>query len=111
MQTRLPTVEGNLSLVFAALVQSVTSVPPETIDLTIRPRCEARKAEKDEIVVCARPSDENPYRINQPQPRQSDIPKAELQLADGINASAETENVDVGGFPSNRLMVRLKIKF
>jgi hypothetical protein len=32
-------------------------------------------------------------------------------LSDVVSAAAETENVDVGGRPSNRLMVRLKIKF
>ena len=53
----------------------------------------------------------SPYRINQAVPRQLEPPKAELQLADGLTAAAETENVDVGGFPSNRLMVRFKIKF
>ena len=34
-----------------------------------------------------------------------------MQLDQGLSASAETESYDVGGFPSNRLMVRLKIKF
>jgi hypothetical protein len=94
------------------MAQAVTSVPPEKIDLTIRQPCEARESKSDEIVVCARRNDgSSPYRISQPPPRQSDIPKAELQLADGLNASAETESANVGGFLSNRMMVRLKIKF
>ena len=100
-----------MSLLFAAIAQAVTSAPPEKIDLTIRQPCEAQKSNDDEIVVCGRKNGHSPYRISQPPPRQSDLPKAELQLSDGISAAAETENVDVGGFPSNRVMVRLKIKF
>ena len=101
-----------MSLLAAAIAQAVTATPPEKIDLTIRQPCESQKSNDEEIVVCARRADGfSPYRINQPPPRQSDLPKAELQLADGVSAAAETENVDVGGFPSNRLMVRLKIKF
>jgi hypothetical protein len=102
-----------MSLLFAAFVQAVTSVPPEKIDLTIPRPCEAQNSnDDDEIVVCGRRREGfSPYRINQPTPRQSEPPKAELQLADGVRAAAETENADVGGFPSNRVMVRLKIKF
>jgi hypothetical protein len=101
-----------MSLLFAVFAQAVTSVPPEKIDLTIPQPCEAQKSNDDEIVVCGRKGEGfSPYRINQPTPRQSEPPKAELQLADGVRAAAETENADVGGFPSNRVMVRLKIKF
>ena len=105
-------VEPSLSLLFAVIAQAVASVPPEKIDLTIRQPCKAQVTSGDEIVVCARRNDGiSPYRINQPLPRQSNVPKAELQLADGLSASAEAENADVGGFSSNRAMVRLKIKF
>lgn len=94
------------------LAQAITSPPPEKIDLTLPQPCETQESKEDEIVVCARRSDGfSPYRINQPMTRQSEPAKAELQLADGVNAAAETENASVGGFPSNRLMVRLKIKF
>lgn len=34
-----------------------------------------------------------------------------MQIANGINLTAETENAEINGFPSNRLMLRLKIKF
>ena len=40
-----------------------------------------------------------------------DLKKAELQVADGVKAAAETEGADMGEFGSSRLMVRLKIKF
>ncbi|MBA3729547.1 MAG: hypothetical protein H0W92_01880 [Sphingomonas sp.] len=101
-----------MSLLLAAMAQAVASVPPQKIDLTIRPPCETQKANESEIVVCAhRSGDLGPYRIKQLAARQSSIPKAEMQLADGVSASADAEQVDVGGFPSNRLMVGLKIKF
>lgn len=101
-----------MSLLLIALAQAVTSTPPEKIDLTAPQPCETQKSKDDEIVVCARRNDgSSPYRINQPMPRKSEPAKAELQLADGVDAAAETENADVGGFPSNRVMVRLKIKF
>jgi hypothetical protein len=101
-----------MSLLVVALAQAVTSAPPEKIDLTLPRPCETQKSNNDEIVVCARRGDGfSPYRINQPLPSQSETPKAELQLADGVKAAAETESADVGGFPSNRVMVRLKIKF
>jgi hypothetical protein len=34
-----------------------------------------------------------------------------VKIADGVSAGAETESVEVGGFPSNRLMLRFKMKF
>jgi hypothetical protein len=34
-----------------------------------------------------------------------------VQIAPGVSAAAETEQADVGGFPSNRFLVRFKIKF
>ena len=85
---------------------------PEGAAVPIPPSCEARPAGNDEIVVCAgRRDGSSPYRISQPPARQSELPKAEVQIADGVSAGAETEQADVGGFPSNRVMVRLKIKF
>jgi hypothetical protein len=100
-----------MSLVIAVLAQAVAS-PPETIDVAARQPCETQKSNEGEIVVCAHRSGElGPYRIKPISPRQSGIPKAEVRLADGVHASAESEQADVGGFPSNRFMVRLKIKF
>jgi len=103
---------ANLYFLLAAVAQAVASVSPEKIDLTVRQPCEIPKSNENEVVVCARRSgDLSPYRIKQLPARQSNIPKAETQLADGVRASAEAEKADVGGFPSNRLMIGLKIKF
>jgi hypothetical protein len=37
--------------------------------------------------------------------------KNEVSIANGVAVSAETENADVGGLASNRIMLRLKVKF
>ncbi len=98
--------------IMIVLAQAVTSVPPGKIDLTVPQPCETQKSTESEVIVCGRRTDgSSPYRLNQPPTQPSDIQKAETQLADGVRVSAETENVDIGGTPSNRLMVRLKIKF
>ncbi|NUS99901.1 MAG: hypothetical protein HOP96_02870 [Sphingomonas sp.] len=98
-----------MSLFLAALMQTASAGPPEVIDLTISQPCQ-QKAEGDEVVVCANRG-ESPYRLPKSAPRASKPAKAEVQIADGVSAGAETENVDVGGFPSNRLMLRFKMKF
>ncbi|HEU4704969.1 MAG TPA: hypothetical protein VFS45_04605 [Sphingomicrobium sp.] len=102
--------EGRLTLFLAALAQAVASVPPERIDLTRS--CEARAATDQEIVVCGRRGEgPGPYRIAQMPPERASIPKAEVQVADGVRIAGETETVDVGGFPSQRFVLRLKLAF
>ena len=101
-----------MSLLLLLAFQAVGSVPAEQIVPATAPRCEARASSTDEIVVCApRPDVPSPYRINQPAAAESGPSKAEVQIARGVIAAAETEQADVGGFPSNRLVVRLKFKF
>ena len=92
------------------LAQVVSASPPERVDLTIPQPCRAESA--GEVVVCANRSGESPYRLKQPVERAREgLPKAEKQIAEGVGVAAETEAADVGGFPSNRAMIRLKIKF
>ena len=101
-----------MPLFLVIFAQVVSAVPPERIDLTIPQPCTSQTGQNDEIVVCGNRGDgSSPYRINQPPAPQKQLPKAEVQLANGASAGAETESVDVGGFPSNRLMLRLKLKF
>ena len=100
-----------MPLFLFALTQAISASPPDRIDLTIPQPCTSRKAESDEVVVCANPDGISPYRINQPPSGPSaQVPKAVVQLANGLSAAAETENADVGGFNSNRAMLRLKFK-
>ena len=92
------------------LPASTRAAPPERIDLTIPQPCRAESA--GEVVVCANRNGESPYRLKQPaEQAKKGLPKAEKQIAEGVSVAAETEAVDVGGFPSNRAMIRLKIKF
>jgi hypothetical protein len=101
-----------LALLFLAMVQATGSVPSEAVALPIQQPCKAQRSTSDEVVVCARRGDgSSPYRIKQMPPPHSEIAKAEMQLGHGLSAGAEVESYDVGGFPSNRMMVRLKIKF
>ena len=99
-----------MMLLALALAQVVTAARPETIDLTIPQPCRAESA--GEVVVCANRNGESPYRLKQPpQQAKEGLPKAEKQIAEGVSVSGETQQADVGGFPSNRAMIRLKIKF
>jgi len=101
-----------MSLVFLLLAQAPAAAPDVAPALTAPSQCDPRSSASGEIVVCGRRADgSSPYRINQPPARQPAVPKAEVQLGGGVSAGAETEQADVGGFPANRVMVRLKIKF
>lgn len=105
--------EGQLLPFFVVVAQAAGSPPSEAIDLTVRPQCEAKSSASDEIVVCGRRSDQpNPYRLPiLPPEQQQGFPPADATLASGVNLGAVTEQANVGGFPSNRLMLRLRIKF
>ena len=98
-----------MSLLLAALLQAVSASPPERVDLTIPQPCAAQRPETNEVVVCANRNGESPYRlIDVPEPVEGEaLPKAEVKVADGVAVGAETEKADVGGFDSNRVMVRL----
>lgn len=94
------------------LSQVMSATPPETIDLTIPQPCRPDQQSSGEVVVCANRNGESPYRLKEPsRMKREGLPKAEAQIAEGVSVSGETENVDVGGFPSNRAMIRVKIKF
>ncbi len=93
------------------MAQAAPSAPPQKIDLTIPEPCETQASTDDDVIVCGRRSESNRYRIPPPTPYQSGLPKAEVKLGNGTSLSADTEQVDVGGWPSNRAMIRLKFKF
>ena len=94
-----------------AITQAISASPPERIDLTIPQPCRSEAASSDEVVVCANRKGENPYRLLEAPPRPKGVPKAELSVAEGVSVAGETEQADVGGTPSNRVMFRLKVKF
>ena len=95
-----------------AFVQAVTSAPPQTIDLSVKGTCNLPSSSDADVVVCGRRgSNPDRYRIKPLADLPTQWTKAEFNLSDRVSAAAETENVDVGGRPSNRVMLRLKIKF
>lgn len=100
-----------LFLFATAIAQAISASPPERIDLTIAQPCRPEAASSDEVVVCANRNGESPYRLREPRLRSEELPKAELSVAEGVSVAGETEQADVGGVPSNRVMLRLKVKF
>ena len=101
-----------MSLLLLFAVQAIGSAPTEQIVPATAPRCRARASANDEIVVCARrPDGPSPYRINQAAAAEAGLPKAEKHIARGVTAAAVAEQADVGGFPSNRFLIRFKFKF
>ena len=71
-------------------------------------RCPAPVA--GEITVCA--EDPNRYRYNRDfdTAGSDEADEASISLGDGVKLQAEVESVNIGGFTSNRVMLRLKIK-
>jgi hypothetical protein len=95
-------------LFLAALAQAVAAAEPTAV----APPCSEQGSPSTDVIVCARRADgPSPYRIRQLPPPPAGLPKAEAQIANGVSIGAETESADVGGFVSNRAMLRLKIKF
>ena len=94
-----------------ALAQAVTSVPPPTIDL-VKDACALPSPSDADVIVCGRRRDASDrYRIDPALTAPYERTKAEYTFSNDVVAAAETENVEVGGRPSNRVMLRLKIKF
>ena len=74
----------------------------------IKPRCPRSSA--NEIVVCA--PDQEQYRLRPlPPTYESATSGAEVGLGQGATAGVAAEGAGVGGWVSNRVMVRVKLKF
>ncbi|KAB7647462.1 hypothetical protein [Polymorphobacter fuscus] len=93
-----------------AMLQGVAAFgPPLVTDPRLRAVVPCQR-KVDEITVCAK--GDQPYRLKPdlaPLPEPG-LPKAETSALGG-RVAVETERVGVGGFPSNRAMVRMKWKF
>lgn len=83
-----------------------------------KPQAPARPCESvaagSEVVVCGRAVDQEAFRLRAIPDRYEEnpaaLPKAETSILGGrAKLAAETEQAGVGGFVSNRGMVRLKI--
>jgi hypothetical protein len=74
-------------------------------------RCDPRRAATDEVVVCGRRDSKSLYRVGPQSELPPAIPNAEFRLLDGVGLKLHAEEGEVGGIPTNRAMVSLKIKF
>lgn len=81
----------------------------DTTRLRAIPDC-PRSDDSDEVVVCGRRAE--PYRLKRIPERYEDslLPKAEIGIG-GAKLAVEGEQGNVGGIPSNRAMMRLKLPF
>lgn len=99
-----------LWLSFIAL-QAIEPADPSANWLASPERCARPPENKEEVVVCGRRDGQSPYRIG-PQPSAPPaLPDAEFKISDNVKAGAKAEQGEVGGIPTNRAMVTLKIKF
>jgi hypothetical protein len=91
---------------------AIQSVDPaiSTDSLLTRPeRC--LKQSGEEIIVCGRRNGESPYRIGPQPPAPPTLPDAEFSLSNGVKLKLNAEQGELGGIPTNRAMVTLKIRF
>jgi hypothetical protein len=104
-----------LMAVLIAIQASATPADPRLagFDLAaIKPPAGCDAAGSD-IVVCGRSEATRARVKGVPQGVEAPpaLPKAEIGVIGALRATAETEAVGVGGFPSNRVMLRLKMPF
>ena len=95
-----------LLLTFVALQAVDPAAHPGAV---LRPERCVRQA-GEEIVVCGRRK-ESPYRIG-PRPAEPPaLPDAEFKISDRVAGKLGAEQGEIGGIPTNRAMITLKIKF
>ena len=105
-----------LALFVLSQVSAIAPVDPDrvVIDLTVPAPCADDDVQRlqGEIVVCARtdPGDNDRSPVPQAAGRDA-MPRAEVQLSEHAALAAEAESADLGMARSQRMMVRLKIKF
>ena len=90
-----------------------TPLPPIDFDLAevVRRPKRCGDASSREIVVCARRRDADRLK---PIPGAAELDRpedAEIDLPGGMKGGAVAESASVGGFPSNRFMVRIRTPF
>lgn len=99
------------TLLLGAQAVSGPPAPPPEKPRQARP-CPAEPVGNGEVVVCGSVDQEH-LRLR-PLPDVAGgpaVPRAEATLAGDLRASADVEQADVGGVPSNRIMLRLKLPF
>ena len=87
-------------------------VLPPLVTVAPARNCPPATADETEVVVCGRRDDDG-FRLK-PLPERfarEDLPKVEVALSGGASVAAEAEAGNVGGIPTNRAMMRFKLKF
>jgi hypothetical protein len=86
--------------------------PPADLASKILPdRCRAASIREDEVVVCGRRDGQSPYRIGPLSPTPPALPDAEFNISESAKVKLSAEQGEIGGIPTNRAMISLKIKF
>ncbi|WBO24149.1 hypothetical protein [Sphingomonas abietis] len=101
-------------LLLQAAATIAPAPPPEPDDRLLHPappppHC---ATSTNEIVVCAK--DQNSYRLQQSGPQfdsSGALPKAEWKIFGDVKAGVGTSQRNVGGYPSNAVMAKIKIPF
>lgn len=97
-------------LLLMTIAQPTASISEaESVRLTETPCKAGADRGSGDIVVCAKPSPT--YRIGPVKPAGPALPPAAVKLSGNVAAKVHLENQDVGGFPSNRVMLSFKIRF
>lgn len=99
-----------VELLFTIQVAGPAFSTPEKLRSTRQ--CRSDPDSSDDVVVCGR-VDQEQFRLR-PLPDLYEKPglsRAETSLLGDVKIAAETEQANVGGIPSNRIMLRLKLPF
>ncbi len=96
-----------LLMTIAQPVAAISAIEPRQLT---EKRCKAgADRETGEIVVCAKPPQD--YRLGPEAPLGPALPPASVKLSGNVAAKIHVEQQDVGGFPSNRVMLSVKLRF
>ena len=98
-------------LPFLLSVQAIDPIPPAPIGNIVTDPCGMPRSKDGAIVICGRRDGASPYRIEQLAPNAPALPDATFRLGNGTQLSLEGERGEIGGIPTNRATVKLKIKF
>lgn len=95
------------------LLQAVAGPPAPTAPKPRELAACSRDAAPGEIVVCARGQEQFRLRPLSPRAGADDpaLPKAQVEVAPGVSLAAEAEQGNVGNIPTNRALMRLKLRF
>ena len=102
-----------MRILLLALQASTPATPPIDFDLADVARRPTRcsDAPPNAIVVCGRRRDADRLK---PIPGAAELDRpedAEIDLPGGVKGGAVVESASVGGFPSNRFMIRIRKPF